>query len=223
MSKYQQGFPVNENGEIVVSGTNQSVVGVLPIDMLPVDDDGGLKLSHLTMIVNTIADLKALSAGQFSSVQVLGYYAAGDGGGGVFRWNGSSTAADNGGTVIIPNSAPGDGRWDRIYQTLDVNMFGAKGDGTGDDTGAINAALAASKKIYLRPGGVYVISSGLTIPLDGAVIVGYGATLKWKENRTFASRFETIQATGKTVTILGLTIDGNKQNQANIPNTKRLC
>jgi len=33
------------------------------------------------MVVNTIADLKALSAGQFSSVQVLGYYAAGDGGG----------------------------------------------------------------------------------------------------------------------------------------------
>jgi len=219
MTKYQQGFPVNSNGEIVLSGTNQEVVGTLPIDWLPVDDDGGLKLSHLTMIVNTIADLKALSAGQFSSVQVLGYYAAGDGGGGVFRWNGSSTAADNGGTVIIPNSAPGAGRWDRIYQALDVNMFGAKGDGTGDDTGAINAALAASKKIFLRPGGVYVISSGLTIPLDGAVIIGYGATLKWKENRTFASRFETIQATGKTVTILGLTIDGNKQNQANIPNT----
>ena len=40
------------------------------------------------MVVNTIADLKALSAGQFSSVQVLGYYAAGDGGGDIFRWNG---------------------------------------------------------------------------------------------------------------------------------------
>ena len=41
-----------------------------------------------------------------------------------------------------------------LYQALDVNMFGAKGDDTGDDTGAINAALAASKKIFLRPGGV---------------------------------------------------------------------
>jgi hypothetical protein len=50
MAKYQQGFPVNENGEIVVSGTNQSVVGVLPIDMLPVDDSGGLKLGNVATL-----------------------------------------------------------------------------------------------------------------------------------------------------------------------------
>ena len=110
MAKYQQGFPVNENGEIVVSGTNQAVVGTLPIDMLPIDeDDGGLKLSHLTMIVNTIADLKALSAGQFSSVQVLGYYAAGDGGGGQYYYDSSdTTSADNGGSIIVDNDG---GRW----------------------------------------------------------------------------------------------------------------
>ena len=55
MAKYQQGFPVNEDGEIVVSGTNQSVVGVLPIDMLPVDDSGGLKLGNVATLATDAA------------------------------------------------------------------------------------------------------------------------------------------------------------------------
>ena len=55
MAKYQQGFPVNENGEIVVSGTNQAVVGTLPIDMLPVDDSGGLKLGNVATLATDAA------------------------------------------------------------------------------------------------------------------------------------------------------------------------
>ena len=51
MPKFQQGFPVNANGEIVLSGTNQAVVGTLPIDILPVDDDdGGLKLANVATL-----------------------------------------------------------------------------------------------------------------------------------------------------------------------------
>ena len=113
------------------------------------------------MVVNTIADLKALSAGQFLSVQVLGYYAAGDGGGDIFRWNSTSTAADNGGTVIIPNSAPGTGRWERVYQAIDVKKFGAKGDGITDDTAAIQACFTFLKTVgggtLFLPKGVYTL------------------------------------------------------------------
>ena len=51
MPKFQQGFPVSANGEIVLSGTNQAVVGTLPIDILPVDDDdGGLKLANVATL-----------------------------------------------------------------------------------------------------------------------------------------------------------------------------
>jgi hypothetical protein len=68
MAKYQQGFPVNENGEIVVSGTNQNVVGVLPIDVLPVDDSGGLKLGKVaTLATDAAGNAVGLSGGSPAS------------------------------------------------------------------------------------------------------------------------------------------------------------
>ena len=151
MTKYQQGFPVNSNGEIVLSGTNQVVVGTLPIDMLPVDDDGRLKLGHPTMIVNTIADLKALSAGQFSSVQVLGYYAAGDGGGGQYYYDSSdTTSADNGGSIIVDNDG---GRWKLVNNgKVTLRQFGAKGDGVNNDCDNFRMAIKYFKNIHIDDG-----------------------------------------------------------------------
>ena len=95
--------------------------------------------------VDTIAALKALTVA-YNSVLVLGYYTAGDGGGGIFRWDGATAAADNAGTVIIPNTLPGTGRWLRVFQPsggLEAKWFGAKADGTTDDRAAILAAIAA--------------------------------------------------------------------------------
>jgi len=121
--------------------------------------------ARLAPVVSSIAELRALAAGKYEAVQVLGYYAAGDGGGGVFRWNGSSSAADNGGTVIVPDSASGAGRWMRDYQILTIKMFGAKGDGIADDTVAFNAARAQAiaDKRTLHIVGTPLISSALFI------------------------------------------------------------
>jgi hypothetical protein len=66
--------------------------------------------------VNSVADLKALSAGAFHCAQLLGYYAPGDGGGGEFYWDASSSEPDNGGTIITPASNPGAGRWKRLIE-----------------------------------------------------------------------------------------------------------
>ena len=72
MAKYQQGFPVNEDGEIVVSGTNQSVVGVLPIDMLPVDDSGGLKLGNVaTLVTDEAGNLTGVATGGMNTSLAL--------------------------------------------------------------------------------------------------------------------------------------------------------
>lgn len=82
-------------------------------------------------IVSTIADLKALSGAQLvGQVYVLGYYVAGDLGGGLFNWDGASSATANEGTIVQPN-AGGVGRWMRLYQQPLLDRgFGVKTDGT---------------------------------------------------------------------------------------------
>jgi hypothetical protein len=92
-------------------------------------------------VVSTVADLKALSSGLANYVQVMGYYSAGDGGGGTFRWNSTSIVADDGGVTIQPNSAPATGRWVRVFSgAVDIRWYGAKGDGATADSTKIAAA-----------------------------------------------------------------------------------
>ncbi|MCD9022696.1 glycoside hydrolase family 55 protein [Cohnella silvisoli] len=101
-------------------------------------------------------------------VSLAGYYAVNDGGGGLFYWDSGATEADNNGTVIIPASNPGSGRWRRTLTDKDYNVkwFGAKGDGTNDDTAAIQSAInslpARGGTVYF-PGGVYSITSTITV------------------------------------------------------------
>jgi hypothetical protein len=107
--------------------------------------------------VNTIADLRALSPGVLPCLTLLGYHAPGDGGGGLFCWDATSTDPDNGGTVIMPTGNPPQGRWKRIFSSaISVKWFGAKGDSANDDTSALQAAFdyAANQSpaAYYPPG-----------------------------------------------------------------------
>ena len=63
------------------------------------------------VFVQTIAELQALSGGESDLVYVSGYYTLGGIGGGVFSWDGSSTADSDFGMVIAPSPEPASGRW----------------------------------------------------------------------------------------------------------------
>jgi hypothetical protein len=99
-----------------------------------------------------------------------GCVAAGDKGGGVFYWDPSSPAEDNGGTVIAPITLDPTclvlpGRWIRIYEGfLNVHWFGARGDGATDDTQALQHALDAVRlhggSLYFPPGR-YIVTATL--------------------------------------------------------------
>lgn len=136
------------------------------------------------IVVPTIDALRGLSVVGLEDGQAVnlgGYYAPGDGGGGVFFYSPASARADNGGTIIAPDS--GGGRWIRDYATsINVRWFGAVGDNATDDSGAIQAAIDYAQdeidlvsvgkfQIYL-PGGNYFITQSLTIRRSHIAFVG---------------------------------------------------
>lgn len=182
-----------------------------------------MALQTAAPIVAQVASISALKAitGQTSdeAVNVLGYYAEGDGGGGVFYWNAGSSASDNGGTIIASN-AGGTGRWVRSITTGGVNLrwFGAKGDGVADDAAAVQAVINfGAKLIYGSQGDTYLLgAAGLQFAtLTGVRFVGNGATLKF--NAAPAQTMPSGSSTQLLITsctdceISGWTINGNSK------------
>jgi hypothetical protein len=118
------------------------------------------------------ASLKALAAGAYTAVLRTAYTSAGDSPATLYYWDGASACVDDGGSCVVPNAAPGTGRWrlepthDGIY---DTRMWGCRVDGATDDTACTNAAIAWASSI-----------GGATISLVGTSVVGCstGITLK---------------------------------------------
>lgn len=115
------------------------------------------------MVFTSISNLK-LTAGsspnEFSNV--IGYYLPGDGGGGDFFWDATSTDPEDGGTVFEVTGTP-TGRWKRLFaDTINVKWFGAKGDGSDDTVdfqNAIDYFSANSKKGEIIVDSVYTITN----------------------------------------------------------------
>lgn len=117
-----------------------------------------------------------------------GFSTPGDGGGGLYYYDVASTATDDGQDVIQPTDVTGAGRYIALARTnltpINVKWFGARGNGTTNDTVAIQNALTASAntcELYFPP-GTYIISSPLTngathIYLRGAGIAN--TKLQW--------------------------------------------
>jgi parallel beta-helix repeat protein len=128
-------------------------------------------------MTNTIADLKALAVTSSNmEVEVLGYHGVADGGGGLFAWRAGATATDDGGLWIESTVATG-GLWQRIVDSaapVSVRWWGARGDGSTDDTAAIQAALDAGFSAVHLPAGVYPVSATLTVPV-GTIVTGEGS------------------------------------------------
>lgn len=132
--------------------------------------------------VATIAALPGSPADD-DLVYVRGYGADDDGGGGIFRWDAASTATAVQGLII----GTGTGRWIRQYSgAINVRWCGAKGDGTTDDTTAINAALNAGPTQdqagppvdghpVFFPAGRYLISAPLIVKSQATKLLGAGA------------------------------------------------
>lgn len=129
--------------------------------------------------VASVAALKALGTNTVQSggfVATLGYYTAGDGGHGVYRYDSGSSATANDGLVIAPTH--GVGRFLLIHSgSVSLAQFGAKGDsGVTDNSTQFAAAVAALnagsiRKLTVPYGNFYVNGmhsiTGSNISIEG--------------------------------------------------------
>ena len=124
--------------------------------------------------ISTIANLQAFEGGAGSAVVfVEGYYNPADGGGGMYVYIPTDTTSpSNGGTIII--DALGHRYYLAYTGVLSVKQFGAKGNGTTDDTAAFKAAIEAAPGILYvpTPSNFYLTSSPLD--LNNFIIEGGG-------------------------------------------------
>lgn len=96
---------------------------------------------HDFIVVETVQDVRALPTSMHTRAMALGYYEAGDGGGGEFFVDPSElSSSDDGGSVL------GNG-WTRVdKRVLSIKQFGAKGDGITDDFSAMRRWAEATVK-----------------------------------------------------------------------------
>lgn len=91
--------------------------------------------------------------------------------------------------------------------------YGAVGDGTTDDTAALQAAFTAGGSLFF-PAGHTFVSSKLSVTTD-VVVFGYDSILLHKANSAYASGGGLIEMlTDNKLIIYGLKIDGNAANQS---------
>ncbi len=140
-----------------------------------VDLAAGAGLAPVPMVVQNLTALRGVLKTQTPYVYVTGYYAQGDGGGGLYWYNAAdTTSTDNFGSIILASDG---GRWYLFSNgSTTAKQWGAKGDGTTDDLFVIQNALnnvPAGSILTLTP-ATYRISAGITIP-SGVSLSGFGA------------------------------------------------
>lgn len=96
----------------------------------------------------------------------------------------------------------------KLGEWISVRDFGAKGDGSTDDTAAFvaaeTAALAQGRQLHV-PSGTYCINGQWTVRVH---VHGYGATIKQTQASVSSSNaFGTVTIAADDITINGLSVD----------------
>lgn len=155
-----------------------------PLDPL----NGAAMIGRGFQVAQNVAEAITYSKASPSKfVYTLGYYSAGDGGGGAYMIK--LTGTPNGGTVI----AMADGGFLHLCQNGPANLrqWGCKGDGATDDTARFLACVSFGKNFHV-PDGTFMVG-----PVGPAAVPPYPSVpFDPEPNRTSAS----VLASGQCVT-----------------------
>lgn len=194
--------------------------------------------------VSSIAALKLLPipSGQ-QIVYVSGYYAANDGGGGLFIWdstNRSSTAIGyvrpDDGMIVAPAGASNgaSGCWVRIVtdHTINVRWYGAKGNNVDNDAVPIQKAIYFACNInnaeggwtVFFPAGKYYIHNEIwmdgtneNVTLSPTASTAAIPWYRWSSKLSTVYRYYSLWIQGRGITILGESPATSIINQNGVP------
>lgn len=145
--------------------------------------DGEINVSEDYIIgFDTVADMQSstnLVNGSFA--QTLGYYTKNDGGGATYKIrNITNDDVVDDARIIALNDSGNNLIAELVFDDVDVNQFGAKGDGITDDStklqNAISTAKSLGRKIVSSSDKTYLVSYSLE--LDDLVVDFNNSTIK---------------------------------------------
>lgn len=163
------------------------------------------------VVVGTIiaaVDPSPANAGKFVALDGAGVpvFASGTGNDSAFR----TDVAASGGSALVGFLQSGTGAVSRTAQAklreiVTPEDFGAVGDGTTDDTAAVQRALNRRGRIKLR--STYLVSSALTIYADTHLVGEPSSKLKWA-GPTTGNMLQDSSAVTSTDVNLNITLEG---------------
>ncbi len=171
---------------------------------LPEDRTGSGSGGGDALAFDTAAQLGVFLGTTAGQVAVTtGCLQRGDGGGGQWYWDPESSASANTGTVV--GSSPA-GRWIRLFSgRANVRWFGARGDGTTDDSAAFTSALLTCSDVFV-PFGTFRLNSWVRVQ-SGQSLVGAGSYSVLEANSaTSGERFALLVEDAVRTTISDLRI-----------------
>ena len=130
-----------------------------------------------------------------------------------YRWV-TPQQTDNNGTIVNPLNDT-TGSWIAIYNGFVYpEWFGAKGDGTTDDTVAIQSAINSEANIIKFKNATYLVSNEITLK-SNLVLLGDNSTVKCSD--TFPSTSAIFSAlSNNDIIIENIVFDGNKANRGDV-------
>jgi hypothetical protein len=148
---------------------------------------GSVPAINVTIRAPTMAALRLIPASITFDVYLDGYYTAGDGGEGLFTWNGSSASSDDGGVVVNPTGHVGNGRRLRAtYSSVpNIRWWGAVCNWNGstgtDDSGTIQTAMnwaqnVLGAKIEVPRNVRCAIANTVAVDISNISLKGYSSS-----------------------------------------------